>query len=674
MFINKCLARRGLLGVQFIEKLRQPVGASGLLAVLYIFVGLALISAAIWLDPNCDVKVLVTVLEVHFCLGVGLYIFSVVTQNNGLAIILSLVLLYITLLFHNHFVFYGLICILASLLFMRLRVLPNVEWKNFLPIIAGVFGLSLFLGLLVLASSEKYCDFLFEKKMMDSTVSPDILFHAGIVSMLRDFKQVSIGLHGFETGIKYHVLSHRFLAAIASLHQISSLSSYAYVHVINIAPLLFVAILGCAEDAFPSPNNKRFLLTTCFLCILMGGLALYPRLVGLYVLTDYWTSQSYILGLIFLLSSQSCGFSRSLPCRIYGMGFGVMLASVAKISTGAVGVCLYLVEIWRCRASIGWRDLTFCGGVIIFVGWKVLEMAAGNEHLQGGGVEFVLLHHLSYYMQLSEAWLSVIYFMGGHFAFSWIALFFCAWVLSFGYGLFEKQSFEKENLIRFLIANFVGLGVGVLSVSFFRAAGAAFYYFSSISMFLALPAILVTCLNPSASLRLGKNWWRHFPSGVAGILVVASFICVLLYGVPRINGALGRLFQDANRETEVTEMGQYLKRLQSIRNKANHERFLVYIPKKETAFWKFKGTHAQFIGFYVPAVAESPGLYGLPSSSDIDSRSSWGLNDYPRSIILEGEEPFLPENVLQEETKRMGFAGYVVVEHDKTIWHSIGKN
>jgi hypothetical protein len=335
---------------------------------------------------------------------------------------------------------------------------------------------------------------------------------------------------------------------------------------------------------------------------------------------------------------------------------------MAKISTGAVGVCLYLPEIWRCRASIKRKDLVFSGAVGAIVGWLVLEMASGNRNVHQGGFSFVLWHHLSYYMYLPVKWISIPYFIAGHFSFSWIALCLCVWALWSGSGL------EREKLTRFLFANFVGIGIGVLAVSFFKVAAAAFFYFSNVSMFLALPVILAIWSSPPFALSLKKLRRWSVPMAASVVLAVVCVAGVLSHGIPKIKGAIHRLREDAGKAMVKNERGYYLARLKEIRTLAHRERFLVYIPKKEQSFWRPEDMYPQFAGFSVPAIAEVPAIFGLPNSSDLDSMGLWGLGDYPRQVALEGDAAYLPAAVLRAETAKLGYNGYIVVERDQATW------
>lgn len=661
-----------LINSRFDGRLRESCCMNGLMTIFYLFIGILLLSIAILLDPNVSEKILQTVIGVHLYLGICFFIISIIVRNYGLAIILSISSLYgITLL--GQAIFYGIILLSGLFLALHLRSLPSIHWRQYLPALIIVCGAGIFLGLMLLSSNVGQCDFLIEKRMMSSGIIPDILFHSAIVSMIRNFGEVSIGLHGYETHIAYHVFSHRILASIASLHGISSLTAYGYVYLINLAPLLFLAILACAEDALPSLDPIRFCFRPILLSLLLGGIWALPITKSFYLLDNYLVSQSYNLGLTLLLASISCTFSRNLPLSVHGMGLGLVLASMSKISTGAVGICLYFVEMWRHRHFLSRKNLLFCGVVAAIVGCLVLRMSRGNDNVHGGGLAFVLFQHLTSYMELPEAWTSVAYFFGGHFLLSWFAVALCGFAR---WGISKNHTGENrfDEFEIFLLANIIGIGIGSLAVSFFKAAAAAFFYFSNISMILALPAILIVWLNPAVlKLTIPRFRWLFMLGGST-----VAFLCLIStvhYSLPKMKGTLERLHEEIKiKETAAGAIGPYLKGLQEIRKMDYHKRFLIYIPKKEKDFWTIDGVSSPFAGFYIPAIAERPALFGMPYHSDSETMTLWGLGDYMQRKGLQIEPDSIEESVLLGEAKKMRFYGYVTLEKNRMSWHSVSKN
>jgi len=658
----------------FIDQRKQSAGFSGLLIVLYFSVGLLMLSAVLWFSPDCDINVLLTAIEIHLSLGLGIYAFSIITRNNGSALLLSVLSLYAALLLDHPVTFYALqiLYLLFITLRLRTRSISNSTWPRLLAIIAILCGAGVFLGLIILVAAQKQCGFLFEKKMMYEAVNADILFHSSVVSMLRSCGQVSTGLHGCETEIVYHVFSHRFLAAIASLHDISSLSLYIYIYFINIAPLVFVALLGCAEDVFPSRNVRTLFIRSIALCLLVGGLPYYPRLESLYVIDNYLVSQSYNLGLTFLLAAISCGFARSLHLRVCGMGAGVILATLAKISTGAVGVCIFLYTMWRNRSLLGRKYYLFSISIAAVVGWLILNMTAGNQNVHGSRIGFVLFHHLNYYLHLSNSLTSIAYFIFGHFIYSWMAILLCCTILLWRHSFSENYTLNIQNVLFFLVFNIGAVVIGFLAASFFDVAGAAFTYFSNISMFIALPMILV-CIQYQTTVdnKIEGGCFKIIPSVLGAIMIVCS-VSVLMYGVPIIKETICRLQEEAESNVAPNKRGKYLTTLLEIKERAKNDRFLVYIPKKEKIFWKPNRQHQQFAGFYLPAISEVPAIFGLPYG--VDRMHLYGLGDYPSQLYIESDKEMLSDSILLAETERMGFNGYVVVEHDRITWKKIRNN
>ncbi|MDR2947188.1 MAG: hypothetical protein LBV79_10650, partial [Candidatus Adiutrix sp.] len=98
-----------------------------------------------------------------------------------------------------------------------LRIQKTAYWS---ALAAGIIG-----AVTTLGARGAYISFDLLKSVMERGAHQDILYHASIASMIKNYGITSSGLHGL-VDTPYHVLSHQLMAAISSLSGVGVLETY----------------------------------------------------------------------------------------------------------------------------------------------------------------------------------------------------------------------------------------------------------------------------------------------------------------------------------------------------------------------------------------------------------------------------------------------------------------
>jgi hypothetical protein len=630
------------------------------LGLLYLIMGLVLLVFSGWVDPICEIRTLLTVWIVHTFIGFGYVYFARKFINSGFAIIVTLILLYMVLLLRSPVVF----CLsVIMLLYIALRQPTDKKDCQFYS--AGMIILivsGIVFSMLILTSAEGF-DFLIESNIMWKAVWADIFYHADIVAMIKQSGTVSTGLHGSVTPIASHVFSHRIIALVSSLGKISILNTYGYVFLINFASIVFIAIIGCAEDLSPSRTRANFFLRILVLGLLLAGILSSSRLRINFVDDFYLSSQSYNIALSFFLGVISSSCLPSKKWRLFGMGIGAVFAAYTKISVGIMASGLLVIELWRLRRSLNLIELVGSMLLLFLVGLEALLLLAGDGAVHGSGVNSDLFYNLRYYLKIQPELASVLLFLFHHFVFVWVAIGFTVFVLMDGLEL------DRDVFIKCYSFNILGLLAGVSAVFLLKSSGGGFAYFSNISMFTAIPFILIF----SSSGFVGHRLKKICSTCVLSVLMmVVALIGMSMEGCNHLWKGADRILSDRKSAFVRDEFGDYIQHLKTIRNDPRSKNYLVYVPKKETAFWDDSRQNFKcWYSFYIPAVSETAALFGLPKTKDYEITSFWGFGNYDRGLLKLGDLPEIPAADLNRETRKLGFSGYVQVESDGVTWHPV---
>lgn len=671
-FLPSILKRQGLMDMDFAAK-KYPCFFQDVV-LLYFLTGMAeAILAFVFTLGKVDVMVLIKALSVNYFISIGLLVFYGRFQNFGASLISILGLLIVMGLLKSPIVFVAMICLFTVLLLVNKKtfIVPSsISLK-----IKGVVGLSIFallFGMIAIAGAT-YIDFCANKLIFAGQVHHDSLFHISIAAMIRDYGIASIGLHGTPP-VFYHTFSHFIFGCISSITGLSLMNVYGNVHSIVIVPLLFLAIVACAEDFIFSNNRKELFIRIGFVglaLVAFGGFDPKAIFYGYGLWDSYLLSESYTISLIFLLAMISCLRIQSYQIRWPLVVLSVVCASLAKISVGVLGgiylfVNLVLYERERFLYRIFFFIFAACFILLILFPVYSSQMSAYNKQIISQGMQIFSFARkygsVSGTFQDLQFWISLLRFLTIHFIYTWLLL-----GLALVSGWFGKNKSPIGNLG--ITLNIIALLYGLIAMWKLNLFSGAEYYFSNISMFVALPFLaLILGQNLSIPFKEGilkAKWW-------GSMLVIALGLSgAIFYTKPYlIDRGLGKLTAEAEMKQIDNGSSNYIRQLLEIQSDPSTKNYLVYIAKAETGFWNVENWQKAI--FLIPAISERPAIYGLPDPVlFMDRVNSYGVESYSQNIFDVAAANRIPHNLLAAEARKLGFKGYINVNSKSWTKHSV---
>lgn len=569
-------------------------------------------------------------------------------------------------------------------------------------------GLLLFFGVLLgILSNSGYFHWLYVTPSVNTTVQtalvhPDTLYHAGLANMLVNYQVVSMGANGL-TPHTYHVFSHLVYGLLARLVELKPLDLYGNGTTQLFIPLLFLVILNFSEELFPRRGRLSFYMTPLLLLSVFWG---FIGRVQLYQCTgwdSYFVSESYLIFLILLFAFLSYYHRQHNP--LVTAVFLTMMAA-SKISGLILFPAVLLIEtlrlplprqmpgsfnLWTAwlKANLGaWLKWVLrCASFSLLAVVLYVQFFPSTYSSQG---IFEPAFFFNNYFDLETCELQIlggvypalqISFFYHHFYFVWIGLLLLT-------ALYLWNPARFIHGVEWLVVWFTFIILGLLSVNLSISGGSG-YYISNVGMFLALPVILASAnifssdtleiiyrtrmrvvdllLHGAGQAVLNRAYWRPFwRSAAAGVVIIVCTYGVLgcfLNGLPLMTLVELPRLNDRGRGFE-TLMGGYIRQLQAISTDPSTRHYLVYIPKRHTAYWQ--DVRCERPSFAIPAVSGRPALFGLPlKNCRVEILPETGELEFMGSTFpayLAQPEP-TPEQ-LCEETRRLGFAGYLEVSHE----------
>ena len=222
-----------------------------------------------------------------------------------------------------------------------------------MPLLCG--GLAGF-GYFLLTNSKAYATVITPEQMLTGVQHMDTMFHASIANMLVKHSALSTGLDGL-VPLKYHVLSHIWLACLGLWLGVSTLESYYIgMQIVCIPMLLFcLSMATCLLRPAGERLANGALATLCSLLLLF--------VTELWGWTHWLVSESYCLALIVfvlalpLLADTAEPLSRGrLALRILVLGIAGVVAALAKVSVGFIFVGAAGFLLWR-QIGLTWINL-----------------------------------------------------------------------------------------------------------------------------------------------------------------------------------------------------------------------------------------------------------------------------------------------------------------------------
>jgi hypothetical protein len=205
---------------------------------------------------------------------------------------------------------------------------------------------------------------------------------------------------------------------------------------------------------------------------------------------------------------------------------------------------------------------------------------------------------------------AALIFVAVHFAFSWAAL-----LLNF---MAKRSHYPRIAIPNWYLASLISVTlIGIVMILSLDVPGGSVYYFSSPSVFLAIPMIIVivSCLDTQAIMRRNlRPSWKASLAILSLLLIVLGCVGTIYYSPAVVSGfrtyAFGARLNQPN-----TNLGFYLSELVKIRDVKDKMKSVVYIPRTDP-FWGLMSCRAST--YVIPAISEHPAIYGWPDKACYD--------------------------------------------------------
>jgi len=611
-------------------------------------------------------------LLLSFYLFLSIWILIGKLRNYGLALLFSLISIIILGIFHSFWVFTAILVFLLVIFLYEFRSIRcSVKFYTCLNIF-GILIISIILALIAISGMARgYGDLWIDYRILNAALHIDTLFHVACANMINNYHAISTGLHGLPF-MSYHVFSHFLYGNVSNILDVCTYQIYGYTTFIVFIPLLFLSCLSFAEELVPSKKSFSLYISFVLLASIFIGFLGRDTFVRYGLLWDsYFISESYLISLIMLCAFLSYLLSAiNKPSFFLSLLFLILL-SASKISVGFMGLIVLIIYelFWGgdlknlsgtkkpIQVLITTLKKKICSKSPLKVAIYIFSFACAYAAFSLTRVQssaqfsFDFLYIASHYLdpsvtgQLGELG-SLVVFSFTHYFFVWLSL-----LLVTMYYLFNRTAFDNlRKMFLFLIivtlSGFIPLSLPI--------SGGGGFYFSNISMFFAIP-IIISCKN-----YISKEAFR---SNLRGIAVVTTVIVLfgmyggLNYGRSYLMKEIHVLEKQKDQITGSSSMTPYIRQLKAIGENDSLEKFLVYIPKQETNFWSDSDSTRR--AFVIPAISGRPALFGLPLCyAGAEGR---GYGSYNTALFDEARLNKISHERLCEETRRLGFEGYIMV-------------
>lgn len=478
-------------------------------------------------------------------------------------------------------------------------------------------------------------------ELLNGRLHTDSLLHIATASMWKVNHAVSHGLHGLSE-LDYHYGSHLLMAGASSLMGISVFETYSHFFGFFCIPLLGISIISIAEEYVRSKNNTEFRIKVLLYCIIILGtgvvspgsflsrFALWP---SFYVSESYTVSLILLFSLFSILKNGTNLFLMLVICCILG------LMTITKISTGffalgLLGSWALLSDETRWSKLWSYRWAVLLAGSIIFLYLKqLINPGMGDAH-------FNPFQFMGAYVNFSAPfYLKLLLFVAFHFIFCLGAL------LTYRLNLKSEQmklAFPSWWLLSLLLSFVIGLGV----VTLLYVQGGSGYYFSNVSMFIAMPFLISVPFLLEAELKVK----------IIKIMSVILIVTSIIY-VPRVLiSGVNTFFWAIDQELPINNFSTYIDKLKTIRDDQGTKNSLIYIPRSENEYWKHGDCRSA--SFIIPAISERPALYGWPSTDCFEFLC--GPRFHSNGLCRKSMLSYSDEELIIE-ARRIGFEQVLIV-------------
>jgi len=589
-------------------------------------------------------------------------------NNYGLALLFSVISILILGIVHSFWVFTAFLVILLTIFLHGFRKSRcSVGFSTYLNIfLLSVISIGLAL-IAITGMARGYGNLWIDYRILNGALHIDTLFHVAYANMINNYHAVSTGLHGLPF-IGYHVFSHFLYGNISNILDVFTYQVYGYTTFIVFIPLLFLSAMSFAEELVPSKNDFNLYISFLLLVSIFIGFLGRDTFATYGLLWDsYFISESYLISLIMLyafLSYLIC--AKYKPNIILALLFLIVL-SASKISVGCMGLILLVIcelYLWgdlkkisgtkksiqvlnlRLKSEVCFKNILKAAIYIMLFAFLASFFVHPNNSLFN--FEFLSYAKLHLNQSVNEQFgelESLIIFFFTHYFFVLLSI-----ILVTMYYYYDRSSFDrlKEMFLFLIVVSLVGFMP--LSIKGMPSV----FYFTNISMFVAIPIIL------SSKNYISKE---AFTSNLKGIAVATTAIVLfgmygsLNNGIPYLMREIGKVEKQKARIIRSSSITPYIRQLKYINKKNSLKKYMVYISKQEVDFWSDSDPISIKNAFIIPAISGRPALFGLPHAK----RCGYGYDEYNKALFIEAHSDRISHERLCKETRKLGFNGYIMV-------------
>ena len=436
----------------------------------------------------------------------------------------------------------------------------------------------------------------------------DTLFHASIAAFLSKSGVPSSGYDGI-VELSYHILSHHFVSGLSDWTNVVPLNGYVLFLTIMGGPLLITQLFWTSAVIGSLPRRE----TTVSLSII--EILIIILFFGELAIKSFWLSESYIVSLWALLGALAI-MGTSKPAKLFdliivivSLAILVFIASLAKISTGAVlacGVAAYLFSLNGFRLQS-----LLVAALVGFIPFVIVMILAPVD---SGHADETFIKPFATLMQYTGRTTMYIIF---------VAIFFS---ITFRYLGRDKNTLPVQLAIWTIMLASIACSMIIY------LEGASALYFADPAIWAGLCLLSLFRMKP---IWIGRNRiLRNSLVGLALIVVAYSL------GVSGWNGL--SKYQNNLEQIEKFNTGKDPSNIVAALplGKIVLSAFLtdgVFVPPSVKEFWKISPQCWSTIQV-VPAISSTPLLMGLPSSESgcVTSRF-YGFGEYSQITSAQQE-------------------------------------
>lgn len=322
--------------------------------------------------------------------------------------------------------------------------------------------------------------------IVSGLIHPDILFHASISAMIKNYGVISNGINGL-IYLPYHFLSHGLVAGFSKFSNTSVIETYGSIQSLLINPLLIYIITISSFNLIQSKKNDFFLRWNITLILLY----LTPQFLHQFAFwNSYFNSLSYSLSLVLIIASFSSINKLRFNNGLLFTNYQLIMISLAKGSAGVLFLIIILFKNLKSKLS---KNKILFISLFFITSFFLVSLLIGSDAKKSiklgyfnfaddfflSKLEFIKYSEINQY--LSKIILLILFYIF-HFIFPFFLFLFY---------IFKLKKQKNINYLEHIRIIFILTVACILIISFFDIPGGAVYYFSNIPNILALPILIV---------------------------------------------------------------------------------------------------------------------------------------------------------------------------------------